>query len=76
MGTHPSFGNEFTLLREAPVADIGKKAGFVMAEAIRRMRTGQVRPQGGYDGEYGVIKIFKDGELAQLTGQMSLFGMM
>ncbi len=76
MGTYPSFGNEFTLLREAPVADIGKKAGFVMAEAIRRMRTGQVRPQGGYDGEYGVIKIFKDGELAQLTGQMSLFGMM
>lgn len=72
--TISSFGNEFTLLREAPVEDIGKKAGFVVAEAIRRMRAGQVRPQGGYDGEYGLIKIFGDGELAQLrTGQMSLF---
>ena len=73
--TISSFGNEFTLLKEAPVEDIEKKAGFVVAEAIRRMRTQQVNPQGGYDGEYGVIKIFKDGELAQLTGQMNLFGM-
>ncbi len=73
--TISSFGNEFTLLKETPVEDIEKKAGFVIAEAIRRMRTQQVNPQGGYDGEYGVIKIFKEGELAQLTGQMNLFGM-
>ncbi len=72
--TISSFGNEFALLKEAPVEDIEKKAGFVVAEAIRRMRMRQVDPQGGYDGEYGVIKIFKDGELAQLTGQMNLFG--
>lgn len=70
-----AFGNEFTLLKQVPVEDIEKKAGVVVAEAIRRMRAQQVNPQGGYDGEYGVIKIFKAGELAQLTGQMNFFGM-
>jgi len=70
-----AFGNEFTLLKEAPVEDIEQKAGVVLAEAIRRMRTQQVSPQGGYDGEYGVIRIFKEGELAALTGQMHFAGM-
>jgi len=69
------FGNEFTLLQQTPIEDIEKKSGFVIAEAIKRMRAQQVNPQGGYDGEYGVIKIFKEGELAQLTGQINLFGM-
>jgi len=73
--TISSFGNEFTLLNQIPIEDIEKKAGFVIAEAIKRMRAQQVNPQSGYDGEYGVIKIFKEGELAQLTGQMNLFGM-
>ncbi|WP_367914763.1 endonuclease Q family protein [Leadbetterella sp. DM7] len=67
------FGNEFTLLRETPIEDIERKSGFVLAEAIRRMRAGEVSPQGGYDGKYGVVKIFKEGEPAQLTGQISLF---
>src|SRR5690606_22555584 len=68
------FGNEFTLLREVPVEDIKKQAGMVLAEAIQRMRARKVYPQGGYDGEYGIIKIFKEGEIEQLTGQMNLFG--
>lgn len=71
--TISSFGNEFSLLQKTPVEDIEKKSGFVLAEAIRRMRARQVNPQGGYDGEYGVVKIFREGELAQMTGQMSLF---
>jgi uncharacterized protein (TIGR00375 family) len=69
-----SFGNEFTLLKHAPIEDIGKRSGALMAEAIRRMRTGQVNPQAGYDGEYGVINIFRKGEIASLTGQMHFFG--
>lgn len=71
--TISSFGNEFTLLRETPIEDIERKSGFVIAEAIRRMRAGEVSPQDGYDGKYGVVKIFKEGEPKQLTGQMSLF---
>ena len=73
--TISSFGNEFTLLNEVPIEDIEKKAGIVLAEAIRRMRAHEVNPQGGYDGEYGVIRIFKEGEVARLTGQLNFFGL-
>ena len=69
-----SFGNEFTLLTEVPVEDIKKQAGMLLAEAIKRMRAHEVYPQGGYDGEYGIIKIFKEGEIERLAGQMNLFG--
>lgn len=69
-----AFGNEFNLLNEVPVEDIQKQAGPVLAEAIRRMRTQEVKPVAGYDGLYGVIKIFNEGELKQLSGQLHIFG--
>jgi uncharacterized protein (TIGR00375 family) len=68
------FGNEFTFLRDVPVADIHKKCGFVLAEAIRRMRENEVKPIPGYDGEFGIIKVFNEGELQSLLGQSNLFG--
>ncbi len=69
-----AFGNEFTLLNDAPVEDIKRYGEPVLAEAIRRMRSGNVNPQAGYDGVYGVIRIFEEGELAKLSGQLHLFG--
>ena len=68
------FGNEFSFIREVPVEDIHKKCGFVLSEAIRRMRESEVNPIPGYDGEFGTIKIFNNGELASLQGQSNLFG--
>jgi DNA helicase-2/ATP-dependent DNA helicase PcrA len=68
------FGNEFTFVKEVPIEDIRKKCGYVISEAIRRMRESQVKPIAGYDGEYGIIKIFNEGELASLQGQSNLFG--
>jgi len=70
-----SFGNEFTLLEKIPVEEITRQGDPLLAEAIRRMRGREVKPQAGYDGEYGIIHIFDDGELARLTGQLHLFGM-
>ncbi|MBQ4566810.1 MAG: UvrD-helicase domain-containing protein [Desulfovibrio sp.] len=35
-----------------------------LGEAVARMRRGQVFRQGGYDGEYGTVKVFAPGELA------------
>ena len=35
-------------------------------EAIERMRQGRAFRQPGFDGEYGVIRLFADGELARL----------
>ncbi len=68
------FGSEFALLRTTPVDEIGQKYSPVLAEAINRMRSGKVIRQPGYDGEFGVIKVFAEGELAELAGQTGLFG--
>ena len=69
------FGSEFSLLLETPVEDIKTKAGVLMAEAISRVRTNQVIRKAGYDGEFGVINVFDEGERASLSGQGSLFGL-
>ncbi len=68
-----SIGNEFYLLLEAPLADIRKLAGEVMAESIRRMREGKVTIAAGYDGEFGVIKIYSEQERKKFEGQLALY---
>jgi uncharacterized protein (TIGR00375 family) len=68
-----SFGSEFSLLMDAPVEDIARSQGTLLAEAIRRMRAGTIRPSPGYDGEFGVIRVFEKDELARLRGQDDLF---
>ena len=39
------------------------KESTLLGEAISRLRAGRVIKQAGYDGEYGVIRLFEDGEL-------------
>ena len=68
------FGNEFSLLREVPVEDIQKQGWIALAEAIHRLRNNEVEPLAGYDGVFGVIKIFKEGEVEQVRGQLGFFG--
>ncbi|MDR1399458.1 MAG: UvrD-helicase domain-containing protein [Treponema sp.] len=56
-------GPELPLLMETPLDDIERLhypelAGETLAAALKRMRTGQVSIQPGYDGEYGVIRAF------------------
>ncbi len=38
------------------------------------MRENEVSPVPGYDGEFGIIKVFNEGELESLLGQSNLFG--
>ncbi len=68
------YGNEFDLLHNVPIDDIRPKSGSLLAEAIRRLRNREVHPVGGYDGEYGVISVFKPGEIEEFSGQRDLFG--
>ncbi|MDH3394265.1 MAG: UvrD-helicase domain-containing protein, partial [Desulfobulbaceae bacterium] len=68
------FGSEFSLLRSTPIEEISKKYSPVLAEAILRMRNGKVIRQPGYDGEFGEIKVFTEGEIDEMAGQISLFG--
>ena len=66
-------GPELEILRELPLEDIAAAGGPQLAEGIRRMRAGEVVAQSGYDGEYGVIRMF-DGEADQLSSfQIGMF---
>ncbi|MEW6219277.1 MAG: UvrD-helicase domain-containing protein [Thermodesulfobacteriota bacterium] len=66
------FGSEFRLLREVPLSDL-EAVSPPLAEAIRRLRAGQVHRQAGYDGTYGVIRLFAPGERHEIAGQKALF---
>lgn len=67
-----ALGSEFHILRETSLSDARIAGGEIFAEALKRLRQGRVLRQGGYDGEYGVIRLFAPGEREALRGQMSL----
>lgn len=50
---------EFEILLKMPVEEIAKVAGDAIAEAILKVRKGDIYIRPGYDGEYGIVKIEK-----------------
>ena len=68
-----SLGSELDILLTLPIEDIGRVGGEVLAEAVRRLRQGKVRRSPGYDGEYGVIRLFEPGELLTPRSANALF---
>ncbi|WP_302416285.1 UvrD-helicase domain-containing protein [Blautia marasmi] len=66
-------GPEFEILRIIPLEEIRSVSGHLITEGIRRLREGKVERIPGFDGEYGTIKLFKQTEIENLDGQMSLF---
>ncbi len=67
-------GPELQILMDVPLSDIKAAGGPLLSEAIDRMRRDQVIRLGGYDGEYGIIRLFNDSEKQAIVGQMTLFG--
>lgn len=55
-------GSELSILLDVPEDDIEQVAGPLIAEGIRRMRVGEVDILPGYDGDYGVIKLFNQAD--------------
>ncbi len=66
-------GAELSILQAVPVEDIARTGSSLLAEAITRLRAGQVIRDAGYDGEYGVIRLFEENELKRLTAGALLF---
>ena len=58
------FGPELGILVDVPLDDLAAGAPSIVAEAIGRLRRGQVRREAGYDGVYGTIRLFEPDELA------------
>jgi uncharacterized protein (TIGR00375 family) len=58
------FGPELGILGDVPLDDLAAGAPSIVAEAIARLRRGDVRREAGYDGVYGTIRLFDPDELA------------
>ena len=58
-------GSELDILKNIPVDEISKAYTPLLGEGIARLREGKVIKQAGFDGEYGVIRLFEQSELAR-----------
>lgn len=56
-------GPELGILERVPLDDLRLAGGPLLAEAVARLRQGHVHREAGYDGEYGVIRMFTPDEL-------------
>lgn len=55
-----NFGSEFAVLLETPIEEIKKFLGERVAEAIAKVRSGDIHIEPGYDGVFGKVKIWSD----------------
>ncbi|GAA0237217.1 UvrD-helicase domain-containing protein [Cryptosporangium japonicum] len=72
-GLVAALGAELDILTEVPVDQVAAVGGELLGEAIARLRRGEVIRRPGYDGEYGVIRLFEPSELKASTGTSALF---
>jgi DNA helicase II / ATP-dependent DNA helicase PcrA len=56
-------GPEIDILERLPLEDVARVGDGLLGEAISRLRAGRVRREAGYDGEYGVIRLFEPDEI-------------
>ncbi len=63
-----ALGSELGILTRVPLDEVTKVGGELFGEAVARLRRGEVHRQPGFDGEYGVIRLFDPGELGTRTG--------
>jgi DNA helicase II / ATP-dependent DNA helicase PcrA len=69
-----ALGPELGILTEADADNLRRVGGSLLAEAVGRMRRGEVRREAGYDGEYGVITLFGPRELDRADALFDLAG--
>jgi len=66
-------GPELSVLLQVPLEELESLQIPLLAEAIRRARSQEIRIQPGFDGQFGTIKIFRPNERKAFFGQKSLF---
>lgn len=64
-------GPELDILESLPLEEVSREP--LLHEALSRLRAGQVLRDSGYDGEYGVIRLFAPGEIAARATVAPLF---
>jgi len=66
-------GPEIDILERLPMEDVAREADPLLVEALSRLRAGKVHRDAGYDGEYGVIRLFEPDEIRGRAVVASLF---
>lgn len=66
-------GSEFNLLLKLSIDELKRLANPLIAEGIKRVREGNLQITPGFDGTYGIIKVFTEDERTVPGGQGSLF---
>ncbi|MEA4837978.1 MAG: endonuclease Q family protein [Rhodospirillaceae bacterium] len=72
--TTAALGPELTLLEQTPIEDITAFSA-PLGEALSRLRAGKMIRESGYDGTYGVIRLFEEAERPRLCGAELLSGL-
>ena len=68
VGLLERLGPELDILEHVPLEELRRHASAALVEAIRRMRSGKVICEAGYDGVFGTIRLFEDKELDGESG--------
>ncbi|HSF40282.1 MAG TPA: UvrD-helicase domain-containing protein, partial [Thermoanaerobaculia bacterium] len=67
-------GPELDILERLPLEEVARAGDSLFLEALTRLRAGDVRREAGYDGEYGVIRLFDPDEIRGRSVVAPLFG--
>ena len=68
-----TLGPELGILLDLPLEEIGAGPGSTVKTAVERVRSGHVHLAGGFDGEFGVVRVFSPQEKKDLPGGKALF---
>jgi uncharacterized protein (TIGR00375 family) len=67
-----NLGSEFTVLLETPLEKIKKVAGGRLAEAVEKVRAGDIRMSPGYDGVFGKVSIWGESGQGENGGEKAI----
>ena len=71
-----ALGGEIKILTKVDLAEISKVAGPKVTEGVEKVRKGELAIDPGYDGVYGIVKIWSDDanqSMIEKTPQLGLF---
>lgn len=71
-----NFDSEFAILIKVPVDDLKRIAHPRVVEGIAKVRSGNIKIEPGYDGKFGVVRIWdesQNGQVEQKEDQLNLF---
>ncbi|WDP92081.1 MAG: UvrD-helicase domain-containing protein [Desulfobacter sp.] len=67
-----ALGSELEILTEMPIGEIDGGGVPLLAEAVKKMRSGDLHIAPGFDGEYGKVALFTREEKEEIRGEKNL----